>query len=191
MQVWNVLHAARWNAGRKNSPSGHHLTTLSGYIFATKAHIDNRKNIVKQQYLPRCLHNMVNFGTLTAEISWRVWGIPANFNGFRVLDSLLQRRRSTEVNQTLNDVWPCSWLSTLYIHFPGLLPRKGILPRAKFTLRPSLTFSYIGSVTVQHSSSGRQRKFAAWYKEWNYGTFAEGATYIRLGGHRVWHRPTF
>jgi len=21
-----------------------------------------------------------------------------------------------------------------------------------------------------------------WYKEWNYGTFAEGATYIRLGG---------
>jgi len=27
----------------KNSPSGHHRTTLSGYIFATKAHIDNRK----------------------------------------------------------------------------------------------------------------------------------------------------
>ena len=31
------------NAGRKQSPSGHHHTTLSGYIFATKAHIDNRK----------------------------------------------------------------------------------------------------------------------------------------------------
>ena len=27
----------------KNSPSGHHRTTLSGYIFATKACIDNRK----------------------------------------------------------------------------------------------------------------------------------------------------
>jgi len=27
----------------KNSPSGHHCTTLSGYIFATKARIDNRK----------------------------------------------------------------------------------------------------------------------------------------------------
>jgi len=27
----------------KKSPSGHHCTTLSGYIFATKAHINNRK----------------------------------------------------------------------------------------------------------------------------------------------------
>jgi len=31
------------NAGPKKSPSGHHRTTLSGYIFATNAHIDNRK----------------------------------------------------------------------------------------------------------------------------------------------------
>ena len=30
-----------------------------------------------------------------------------------------------------------------------------------------------------------------WYKEWNYGTFAEGATYIRLRGHHVGHRPAF
>jgi len=35
----------------KKSPSAHHCTTLSGYIFATKAHIDNQKKIVKQQYL--------------------------------------------------------------------------------------------------------------------------------------------
>jgi len=27
---------------------------------------------------------MVNFGSLTAEICWRVWGNPANFNRFRV-----------------------------------------------------------------------------------------------------------
>ena len=31
---------------------------------------------------------MVNFGLLTAEIR-RVWGTPANFNGFRVLAALL------------------------------------------------------------------------------------------------------
>jgi len=31
------------NAGPKKSPSAHHRTTLSGYIFATKAHINNRK----------------------------------------------------------------------------------------------------------------------------------------------------
>jgi len=54
MQVWNVLHAARWKyrtqKSRQKSPSGHNRTTLSGYIFATKARIDKLKN-VKQQYL--------------------------------------------------------------------------------------------------------------------------------------------
>jgi len=67
----------------------------------------------------------------------------------------------------------------------------GILPAAKFTLRPNLPFSYNGSLTARHWSSGRWPKFAAWYKEWNYGTFAEGATYIRQGGHHVGHRATF
>jgi len=36
-----------------------------------------------------CPDNMVNFGLLTAEIRWRVWGTTANFNGFRVLAALL------------------------------------------------------------------------------------------------------
>jgi len=31
------------NTGCKKSSSAHHRTTLSGYIFATKACIDNRK----------------------------------------------------------------------------------------------------------------------------------------------------
>jgi len=51
MQVWNVRHAARWKCRAQKSPSGHHRTTLSGYIFATKARIDNRKKLVKQQYV--------------------------------------------------------------------------------------------------------------------------------------------
>jgi len=50
---------------------------------------------------------------------------------------------------------------TLYIHFRGLLSPKGILPDAKFTFRPSLALSYIGSVTPRHSSSERLSNFAA------------------------------
>jgi len=46
---------------------------------------------------------------------------------------------------------------SVYTHFRGLLSPDGILPGAKFTLRPSLAFSYIGSVTARHSSSGRQQ----------------------------------
>jgi len=98
---------------------------------------------------------MVNFGPLPAEIGLPVWGTPANFNRFRVLPSLLQRRRSPEANQTLGRCLAVSWPGTLYIHFQGLLSRDGILPDAKFTLRQSLALSYIGSVTARHSSSRR------------------------------------
>ena len=51
-----------------------------------------------------------------------------------------------------------SLAGTLYIRFRGLLPPREISPGAKFTLRPSLAFSHIDSVTVtaRHSSSGRE-----------------------------------
>jgi len=74
---------------RQKSPSGHHRTTSTGYIFATKAHIDNRKKMLSSNTSSTRPYNMVNFGPLAAEIRWRVWGTPANFNGFRVLGALL------------------------------------------------------------------------------------------------------
>jgi len=54
-----VLRAAlkyRTQKSRQKSPSGHHRTTLSGYVFASKAHRQS------------------------AEIGLPVWGTPANFN---------------------------------------------------------------------------------------------------------------
>ena len=52
-----MLLAARCKYGtqksRQKSPSGHHRTTLSGYIFATKARIDNRKNVVGRPWRGR------------------------------------------------------------------------------------------------------------------------------------------
>ena len=44
---------------------------------------------------------MVNFGPLTAEIDWGVWGTPANLNRFRVLASLLHGTLVIGVSQTL------------------------------------------------------------------------------------------
>jgi len=67
---------------------------------------------------------MMNFGPLAAEIGWRVWGIPANFSGFRVLASLLHRRRLTKVNQTLHYVW----LSPGLVHYVGLYIFGGSCP---------------------------------------------------------------
>jgi len=51
----------------KNSPSAHYRTTLLGYVFATKAHIDNRKKLVKQQYLP---HMSLQYGEHRSTSSW-------------------------------------------------------------------------------------------------------------------------
>jgi len=71
---------------------------------------------------------MVNFGLRTTETSWRVWGTPANFNGFRVLTLLLQRRRSPEVNQTLHDLWPSPALIHYIYIFGGSCPLTEFCP---------------------------------------------------------------
>jgi len=107
------------NAGCKKSPSAHHCITLSGYIFATEVHIDNRKkNLLNSNVSPTCPHSMVNFGPLAAEICWWVWGTPANFNGFRVFAALLHGTLVVGVSQTaaLNKGhhlysagWPSRW----------------------------------------------------------------------------------
>jgi len=73
---------------------------------------------------------MVKFG-LVAEIFSLVCGTPANFNGVIVLAycSDVAQRSQPSFARCL----AVSWAGTLYIHFPGLLPRNGILPGVKFT----------------------------------------------------------
>ena len=90
MQIWNVLHATRWKCRTqkiaKNLPSVQHRTTLSGYIFATKAHIDNRKKTSST-----CPPNMANVGPLTAEIRFTNLGHPSTFQWVVHLGSIAAR----------------------------------------------------------------------------------------------------
>jgi len=104
--------------------------------------------------------NMLNFGPLTAEICWRVWGTAENFNRFRVLASLLHRCRLTDVNQTLRDVWPSPALVYYIYIFGGLLPPYGFFASCKIHFA-SKSFSYIDSVTARHSSTEHQPNFVA------------------------------
>jgi len=160
---------------------------LSGCIFATKACIDNRKNLLNSNISSTCSHNIANFGPLTAEICSGVWR-PSKFQRVSCLAFVAAATSLTGDQPNCARYLAVSWAGTHYrpyIHFRGLL--SGV----KFTLRPSLAFSYTGSITERHSSSGRQLNFAAWYKEWNCQTFAFGASYIRQGGHHVGHRTTF
>ena len=117
------MHAARWKYRTqkiaKKSPSAHHRTTLSA-ISSKLRHLSTiGKTLLCNDISSRCTHNMVNFSLLAAEIGPVVWGTPANFNGFRVLASLLQRRRSTEANQTFHSIWPLPGLVDYIYIFGG------------------------------------------------------------------------
>ena len=82
---------------------------------------------------------MVNFGPLAAEMVSLVCGAPAYFNGF--VSWLRYCGNGSQPNFTQCLAVSCS--ATLCIHFWWLSPRNGILPGAKFSLRPpSLALSY-------------------------------------------------
>jgi len=111
------------NAGPKKSPKIRHLGSIAQFcraiFFSQLRHVSIiGKKVLNSNIPPTCAHDMVNFGSLAAEIVSLVWGTPANFNWFRVLASLLQRRRSTVANQTLHDVWPSPGL-VHYIYIFG------------------------------------------------------------------------
>jgi len=110
----------------KKSPKIRHLGTIAQLCRAISSQLRHVSTIVKKflnnNISSTCPHNMVNVGPQGAEIVSLVWGTPANFNGFRVLVSLLQRRRSTEANQTLHDVWPSPGLVHYIYIFGGSCP---------------------------------------------------------------------
>jgi len=86
---------------------------------------ESEKNLLKQQYL---FHMSSQCYELQPTSGWDWFvslGHPANFNGFRVLALLQQRRRSTEVNQTLHDAWPSPAL-VYCVCILGGLPPNGI-----------------------------------------------------------------
>jgi len=70
MHVSNVLHAARWKCRTpkiaKISPSGHHRTNLSGYIFAR--HVSTIGKIPVKQQCP--LHTSSQYGELRPASGW-------------------------------------------------------------------------------------------------------------------------
>jgi len=94
-------------AEKYRTQKNRHLRTIAQLCRAVSSKLRHVSTIGKKllniNISSTCLHNMANFGTLTAEIGSGVWGTPANFNGFRVLPSLLQLRRSPEANQTLRN----------------------------------------------------------------------------------------
>ena len=119
---------------------------------------------------------MANFGPLTGEINWRVWGTLANFNRFCIFPSLLQRRGSLKANQTLHFVWPSPGL-VHYIHFRGLLPLAEYCPVQNWLYLQVLRSPILAALyctTLQQRASAKLRGvqqrappiFSRWPSRW-------------------------
>ena len=105
MQVWNLLHMARWKCRTKKSPKSRDLGTITQLCRAISLQLRHvstiGKNLLNSSVSPRCPRSMVNIGPLAAEICSRIWGTPANFNRFRVLVALLHGTLVVRISQTL------------------------------------------------------------------------------------------
>jgi len=194
MHVWNVLHAAHWKYRTQKIGKKCHLGTITELCPAISLQLRHvstiGKNLLNSNNSSTCPHNMVNFGPLTAEIFWRVWGTLANFNRFRILASLVHQRCSTEVNKTLQDVWTSPGLVHYIYIFRGSSPN-GILPVADknhFASKSCILIYWQHYCTaLEQQPSAKLGGVVQGMELWN---FAEGAAYVRLGGHHVGHQPT-
>jgi len=174
------------NTERKKLPKIRHLhiiAQLCRSVSTQLRHISTiRKSLLNSNISPTCLHNMANFGPLTAEIGWRVWGTPENFNGFRVFASLLQRRRSLGANQTLHDVWPSPGLVHYIIRyiFGRSCPLTEFCPVQNQNFarcKIHFTSRYCVLLYWQHYCTARQQRVSA---KLRHGT--------RNGITELWHR---
>jgi len=139
MQVWNVLHAARWKyrmqKGCKKSPSAHHRTTLSGCIFATKACIDNQKETFKQQYL---LHMFSQYGELWPTNSWdrlASFGHPIKCQWVLHLGFVTAPTSPYGGQPNFAQCLVVSWAITLYTFLGALTPKRNFA-RCKIHFAP-------------------------------------------------------
>jgi len=102
MQVWNVLHAARWKCRTqkiaKNSPSAHHRTTLSAISLQLRHGSTIEKKLVKQQCLP---HMSSQYGELQLTSGWDLLsslGHPNTFQRVSHLGCVIARHSRRQPN---------------------------------------------------------------------------------------------
>ena len=98
----------------------------------------------------------VNFGPLTAEICWRVWGTAANFNAFRVLVALLYGTLVLGVSQTVR-----LWQRAPPIFGMGAITL-GIGPHSSFDWVTALSVSHSQLIVLWHYIFVMCLYFHAW-----------------------------
>ena len=106
----------------------------------------SEKKLVTQQYLPHMSSNMVNVGPGV----WAPQQISMGFGSWLHYCTDVAEWRSTKLCTMFGRV--LGWY-IIYTFFGALAPNR-ILLGAKFTLHPSLTFSYIGALLYSTQGVG-------------------------------------
>jgi len=153
------------------------------------------KKLVKQQYLLDVSSEYGKLRCTNRRLRGRLWslGHRSKFQRLSRMAMLLQWRCSPEANQTLHDVWLSPGLVHC-IYISGAFSLWLNLARLKIhfaCLSCVLLFWQHYCTALEQWASATHFWHGTTYKEWNYGSFAQGATYIRLCGHHVRYRPTF
>jgi len=147
------------------------------------------KKLVKQQCV---LHMFSQYRELRPTNGWDRFGSlghPSKFQGISHLAFVTAATSLTGREPNFVRCLAVFWAGTLYIHFRELLPPNRILPDAKFTsLYVQVLRSPILAALLHGTPAAgvRQPNFAGWYKEWNYGTFAEDETPYSAGRPSCW-----
>jgi len=117
------------NTGCKNdAKKNRHLRTIAQLCRAISSQLRHAstigKNLLSSNISITCPYNTVNVGPLAADIFSLVWGIPANFNGFRVLAALLHsqtaalNRRRHLYSTGRPSRWALAHISSSFIYLP-------------------------------------------------------------------------
>ena len=162
------------------------------YLRKNGMYRQSEKKLLSSNISSTCPHNMVNCRPLAAEIVSGVWDqqISTGFTSCLRYCSDVAHRRPTK-------------LSTMFYRLQGWYIFGGSCPWQNFA-RYKIHFtskSCVGlfwqcyCMAVQQRPSAKLRRrtrngITHTYTH-THGTFAEGATCIRQGGHHVGHRPTF
>jgi len=101
----------------KQMPSTHH-NFVGLYLHKWGMYRQSEKNSLNSDISSTCPHN-VNFGQLTAEIAWQVWGTPANFNRFRTDVSQRKSTKLCMMSGHLLGWYTIHTLSVFGVHSPG------------------------------------------------------------------------
>ena len=150
----------------------------------THRHYENNGHlgVNQQQYL---LHMSLQYSECRPTNGWDRFGSLGHPSKFQWVSRLGLVTAQTSLNGGQPNIAQCfaiSWAGTLYIHFRGLLPLTEF-----YQVQNSLC------VQVLHSPTLAALLHGTWIVSISQTLrhSAEGATYIRQGGHHVRHRPTF